>query len=138
MHKKEGHKLVKVPHQSTATFDEVCQILWKYLNERDWQDNPSRGLAASISLEAAELLEHYQWHDEPVGSHDELAEELADIFIYAFQFAMRNDIDIVDAMQQKLEKAGKKYPAKIFKGKTDDERNAAWIEAKLHYKKEGL
>lgn len=129
---------MKVPHQSNTTFDEVCQTLWQYLNEREWQDNPSRALAISIALEASELLEHYQWHDESVGDHDALASELADIFIYAFQFAMKNDIDIADAIHGKLEKAAKKYPAKIFKGKTPEERSAAWIDAKLHYKKDSL
>lgn len=129
---------MKVPHQSSETFDEITQTIWEYLVERGWQNNPPRGLATSISLEAGELLEHYQWHDRPVGNKEELAEELADIFIYAFQFAMANDIDIAEAIKLKLARAAKKYPAKIFRGKTAEERSAAWINAKIHYKKEGL
>jgi NTP pyrophosphatase (non-canonical NTP hydrolase) len=129
---------MRTPRQSDQTFDEIAQIIWQYLVEREWQNNPSRGLATSIALEAGELLEHYQWHDEPVGDKEELAAELADIFIYAFQFAMTNDIDIAGAMKLKLDKAAKKYPAKSFQGKSAEERSAAWIDAKLHYKKEGL
>jgi dCTP diphosphatase len=129
---------MKKPRQSTATFDEIAQLIWQHLVERDWQDNPSRGLATSIALEAGELLEHYQWHNEPVGSKEDLAGELADIFIYSFQFAVNNDIDIAEAIKIKLDKAAKKYPAKNFKGKTGEERSAAWIDAKLRYKKEGL
>jgi dCTP diphosphatase len=124
--------------QSDITFEEISQIIWKHLEERDWQHNPSRGLAISIALEASELVEHYQWHDKPVGSKDELGEELADIFIYAFQFAQAEGIDIPTAIKAKLIKAGKKYPAKAFKGKSSAERKKAWIDAKLHHKKKGL
>ncbi len=124
--------------QSTATFAQISQLIWKHLEERDWLDNPARGLAISIALEANELLEHYQWADEPVGSRAELGEELADIFIYAFQFAQTNDIDIAEAIKQKLKKAAQKYPAKNFKGKTAQQRKSAWLDAKLHHKKGGL
>lgn len=124
--------------QSSVTFEEIDQLIWKHLEERDWQNNPPRGLAASIVLEAAELLEHYQWQDTPVGSTEELAEELADIFIYAFQFAQVNHIDIARAIQDKLAKAAQKYPASKFKNKSEQERKAAWIDAKLHHQKQGL
>ncbi len=126
------------PTQSDATFDEISQRIYTHLEERDWHHNASRGLAISIALEANELLEHYQWQDTPVGSQDDLAEELADILIYAFQFAQVNNIDIPTAMLEKLEKAAKKYPAEKFKNKTIDEHNKAWIESKLNHKKAGL
>lgn len=124
--------------QSDATFDQIHQLIYKHLAERDWLDNPARSVAISIALEANELLEHYQWQDKPVGDKQALAEELADIFIYGFQFAHQNGIDIPTAIRQKLEKAAKKYPAKDFKGKSAEERNVAWLDAKLHHKKEGL
>lgn len=124
--------------QGTATFDEISQLIWKHLEERDWNGNPPRGLAISIALEATELLEHYQWRDEPVGNKQELAEELADIFIYGFEFAQANDIDIAEAIKLKLKKAAEKYPAEKFKGKSEQERKAAWLDAKLNHKKEGL
>jgi NTP pyrophosphatase (non-canonical NTP hydrolase) len=124
--------------QSDATFQEIHDRVWRHLEERDWHTNPPRGLAISIALEANELLEHYQWRDEPVGGKEELAEELADIFIYAFEFAAVNDIDIPRAIKAKLEKAAKKYPAKDFKGKTATERKKAWLQAKLNHKKDGL
>lgn len=129
---------MKTPRQNNTTFEEISQLIWQHLIERDWQDNPPRGLAISIALEATELLEHYQWQDEAVGDRQALAEELADIFIYAFQFAMVNDIDIAAAIRQKLEKAARKYPAEKFKGKNVQERKDAWLDAKLHHQKEGL
>ena len=129
---------MKTPLQSNTTFQDVSDRIWQHLVERDWQDNAARGLAISIALEANELLEHYQWHDEPVGDTEALAEELADIFIYGFQFAQKYNIDIADAIQKKLQKAALKYPADQFKGREVKERDEAWIRAKLGHKKEGL
>lgn len=126
------------PQQSDKTFQEVSQLIWDYLEARDWHDNPPRGLATSIVLEAGELLEHYQWRDKPVGSKEELAEELADIFIYAIQYAQVTEIDIAAAIEKKLAKTEKKYPAESFKGKGEAERTASWLDAKVNYKKEGL
>lgn len=124
--------------QGNDSFNAISQLIYKHLAERDWQDGPSRSLAISMALEAAELLEHYQWSDEPVGDRDALAAELADVFIYAFQFAERNQIDIAQSITDKLAVAAKKYPAERFKNKVGDERSQAWLDAKLHYRKEGL
>ncbi|EDK72467.1 MazG nucleotide pyrophosphohydrolase [candidate division TM7 genomosp. GTL1] len=124
--------------RNDVTFNEINQKIRTHLEERDWHNNPARGLVISIALEANELLEHYQWHDEPVGRKAELAEELADIFIYAFQFAQTHDIDIPEAITKKLEKAAKKYPAEHFKAKTQEERKKAWLKDKMKYQKSGL
>lgn len=129
---------MSITPQSDITFDEINQRIYQHLIERDWHDNPARGLAISIALEANELVEHYQWSDTPVGSREDLAEELADIFIYAFQFAHANNIDITDAIIKKLAKAARKYPAEKFKGKSVEERKAAWLDSKLNHQKEGL
>lgn len=128
----------KKPVTQNGTLDELNQLIWNHLEERDWHNNPSRGLAISLSLEAAELLEHYQWSDEPVGGKAAVAEELADVFIYAMQIAQRNNIDLTAEVKKKLEKAAKKYPASDFKGKTVEDRSEAWMQRKLAHKKEGL
>jgi NTP pyrophosphatase (non-canonical NTP hydrolase) len=122
--------------QSDISFEEINQKIIHHIKERDWTRDP-RSLAISIALESNELLEHYQWNDTPVGTKAELAEELADIFIYGFQFAQIHDIDIPAAMLAKLEKAAKKYPANKFKGKSSDERNAAWLQSKAQFNKGG-
>lgn len=124
--------------QSDKSFKEISQIITDYLTARDWQNNPSRSVAISIVLEATELLEHYQWSDKPVGSKKEIGSELADILIYAFQFAHTNEIDIAQAIIDKLEVTKKKYPAEAFKDKSKDEIFSAWQDAKLNHKKEGL
>ncbi|HJP95993.1 MAG TPA: MazG-like family protein [Candidatus Saccharimonadales bacterium] len=122
--------------QSEKTFAEIGDTISEYLDARDWLDNPSRSVAMSIVLEAAELMEHYQWSSDPVGSRDELAAELADILIYTFQFAQSNQIDLADAILKKLEKTKKKYPAEAFKNKDAAQMHQAWVDAKQHHKKE--
>ena len=126
------------PKQQDVTLEALNQRIWSHLEERDWHTNPSRGLAISIVLEASELLEHYQWGEEPVGGKQEVGEELADILIYAMQIAQQNNIDIADAIEKKLEKAAKKYPASDFKGKGKEEKRANWMKNKLAHKKTGL
>jgi NTP pyrophosphatase (non-canonical NTP hydrolase) len=126
------------PKQQSVTIEELNQLIWDHLEARDWHSNPSRGLAISLSLEANELLEHYQWSDEPVGSTDAVGEELADVFIYGMQIAQQNNIDIADHIRRKLKKAALKYPAENFKGKSKQEKRAAWIENKLAHRKSGL
>ncbi len=128
----------KVVHQSDDSFEEISQLIYRHLEARDWLGNTSRSLAISILLEAAELLEHYQWQEKAVGDKEALGEELADIFIYAFEFALNEGIDIPAAIKTKLAKAGQKYPAQKFKAKSLKDKNKAWIDAKLKHKKEGL
>jgi NTP pyrophosphatase (non-canonical NTP hydrolase) len=129
-----------VKKQSDKSFEDINRQIYKHLEERDWLDNASRGLAISIALEASELLEHYQWQEEPAGNKQAIADELADILIYAFQFAQVNSIDIVEAMEHKLQLAAKKYPTEAFKNKSLEEKKRNWMEAKLKHRnqKEGL
>ena len=126
------------PTQQNVTIEELNQLIWEHLEERDWNKDTSRGTAISLSLEASELLEHYQWSETPVGGSEAVGEELADVFIYGMQIAQQNNIDIADAIKRKLEKAALKYPAKDFKGVTGEARRAAWIKSKLNHKKKGL
>jgi dCTP diphosphatase len=122
------------PKQSDTTFEEINQLVWKHLTDRDWHQLPPRGLATSIALEANELLEHYQWHDEPTGSKEEIAAELADVLIYTFEFAQATGIDMTEAIKKKLAAAAKKYPAHEFKNKSEEERRAAWLNAKERHR----
>ncbi len=124
--------------QQDITLETLNQQIWQHLEQRDWHKNPSRGLAISLALEANELLEHYQWGDEPVGGPDAVGEELADVLIYAIQIAQQNNIDIAEVIERKLGKAAHKYPAADFKGKNSAEKRANWTKNKLAYKKEGL
>lgn len=83
---------------------------------RDGNEN-MRGLAISISLEASELLEHFQWvRDEDIPARldahgEDVRDELADVVIYALQFADRAGFDLADAIREKMRKNAEKYPA---------------------------
>lgn len=124
-------------NEDSLTFEQVEEAVMHHMRERHWDEiNTSRGLAISISLEANELLEYYQWNEENLGDKEDLASELADILIYAIHFADKNDIDILPAILKKLEKSAKKYPVELFETKDVVKRNRAWREAKKNYKKD--
>lgn len=117
--------------QSDKSFEEVATQIRQHLDERGWLRHAGRGLAISIALEASELLEHYQWDDEAVGDKQAIAGELADIIIYAFQFADSQDIDIAEAIGRKLASSAQKYPLSEFsKDLPQEERQANWLKRK--------
>jgi NTP pyrophosphatase (non-canonical NTP hydrolase) len=131
----------KPPRQSNATFEEINQLIWQHLVDRDWdKSRTARALAISLSLEANELLEHYQWREDAVGKPEELADELADVLIFAFSYAQVTGIDAAQAIRDKLAKAAKKYPAEQFKGKDEAKMYEQWLKAKFSHReqKKGL
>lgn len=94
----------------------------EYLVERKWDQLRPSDLAKSISIEAAELLELFQWTnqslDEVRGDSEKLERiksELADVLIYALDMSVLLGLDTGDLILQKLEKTKKKYPAELFK-----------------------
>lgn len=120
-----------------STFEQVVEKIMTHVRARKWdQANTSRGLAISMSLEANELLEYFQWDEESFGSKEDIASELADIFIYMVQFADKNGIDLLPSVLEKLEKSAKKYPVEIFEIADKNERNKVWLETKRNYKKD--
>lgn len=85
----------------------------QFRDERDWrQFHNEKDLALSISLEAAELLELFQWKTakEAVQQQERLKEELADVLIYAYLLADNLDFDIDQIIAEKLVKNAQKYP----------------------------
>ncbi|RAK06301.1 NTP pyrophosphatase (non-canonical NTP hydrolase) [Halanaerobium saccharolyticum] len=94
--------------------NKLLKKIFKFRDDRNWSQfhNP-KDLAISISLEAAELLELFQWNNskETVeNNYQELQDELADILIYCTLMADKLDIDLDEAVKKKLEKNEKKYP----------------------------
>ena len=86
----------------------------QFRDERNWQQfhNP-KDLALSLSLEASELLELFQWKtsDEAVGKNlEKMKDELADVFMYAILFANELDMDIMDIINNKIHQNSLKYP----------------------------
>ncbi len=120
-------------------FEELLTYYRTFLAERNWGKADPRFLAISISLEANELLEHFQWSDTPIGNTQELSYELVDILHYLMQFADVYNIDLVATSYKKLQQSAKKYPAEKFADKSPEEQRTIWLNAKQqHDKKESL
>ena len=68
----------------------------------------------------------------------ELSDELADVLIYAIQFAKHYDIDISEAIMKKLEKSAIKYPVEKFTSTDPKERRKNWLEIKKNHKKDTI
>ena len=95
--------------------EEIMQEIIKFQSERDWkQFHTPENLAKSISIEAAELLEHFQWGKEYDSS--EVADELADVLIYCIYMADAMDFDIEEIILNKIVKNAVKYPVEKSKG----------------------
>lgn len=95
---------------------EIINELRKLVVERDWsQFHTPENLAKSISIEAAELLECYQWGE---GVISEIRAELADVLTYCYLLADKLDLDIEEIVLEKLEKTKAKYPVDKSFGKS--------------------
>lgn len=101
-----------------TTIQELKDVMQKFLKEREWEKHQTpRNTASSIIIEAAELLEHFQWEDSQEKDKQEIARELADVVAYVLSFAIATDIDITEAFEEKMQRNAEKYPAEKFKGK---------------------
>ena len=102
------------------TFEEVSELVKDFREERDWaQFHNPKDLAISISLEAAELLELFQWSGEDCcvpEKRAEMLDELADILIYCVSMADRLDANVPEIMAAKLAKNAAKYPVDKARG----------------------
>ena len=95
-------------------FEEAAAKALAFRDERNWKQfhNP-KDLAISISLEAAELLESFQWSAEDLEvpeKRDHMSEELADVAIYCIYLADTIGIDLTDAIMAKINSNAQKYP----------------------------
>ena len=99
------------------TSESVLETLRVFMAERDWQQFHSpENLAKSISIEAAELLECFQWNSD--GDREEVADELADILTYALLLADKLELDPEQIIRAKLERTAQKYPVEKAKGRS--------------------
>ena len=90
----------------------IVKSIIDFRNERGWETNDKpENLAKSIIIEAAELLENYQWGSDHADLEN-VKEEIADVIIYAVAMAYDLGFDIEDIILEKLKKNEVKYPAK--------------------------
>lgn len=89
----------KTIRELTNAMNAFVEAMGWYRPDSEFQQSP-RNIAISLSLEAAEILEHYQWGEEAEPAA--LAEELADVALYLLQLAYLTDIDLAQAIKEKL------------------------------------
>ena len=102
-----------------TTIAEVKERIRRFAQARDWlTGHTALNLAVSIDLEASELLEIFQWCDQAEADRrardtdrEHFLEELADVMIYCIELATAYDVDIAAAIEDKMRKNAKKYPA---------------------------
>lgn len=98
------------------SLQELSQRIDAFNKERDWgKFHTPANLAKSISIEANELLECFQWSDTDY-SIDDVKSELADVINYCVQMATALDLDIKDIVLKKLAENARKYPIEKAKG----------------------
>lgn len=94
-----------------------------FIDERDWdQFHNLKDLAISLNLEAAEVLEHFQWKNEKeIDEHaknrkDDVGEEIADVLYWVLLLSNKIDLNLTDAFEKKMQKNEAKYPVEKAKG----------------------
>lgn len=109
-----------------TTVSELRELVRCFVDERDWhQFHAPKNLSMSLAIEAAELMEHFQWISTEASravsdAPDKLAEvgeELADVLCYALALANELGLDVSTVMRQKMLKNARKYPAAEYRGR---------------------
>ena len=112
-------------NDSDTQIEELKKRIFAFAQERDWEQFHSpKNLSMAISAEAAELMEHFLWQSAESSRQDvlenplrdKITEEIADILIFAIEFANVAKIDIASAITEKMKKNALKYPVEKAKG----------------------
>jgi len=112
----------------TASLAELKSRIQAFARERDWEQfHAPKNLSMALAAEAAELMEHFLW-STPEESRGRAAdatrrarieEELADVVIYALEFANITGIDVAGAVEAKMAANARKYPVEKAKGRSE-------------------
>ncbi|MCX6937626.1 MAG: nucleotide pyrophosphohydrolase [Verrucomicrobia bacterium] len=113
---------------ATTTLGEIKARVLAFADERDWQQfHAPKNLSMALAAEAGELMEHFLW-DTPEASRTKvmddtvrrakIEEELADVVIYALEFANMTGIDVAAAIERKMAQNAAKYPVAKAKGRS--------------------
>ena len=105
--------------------DHLLTRIRRFAEERDWgQFHSPKNIAMALSVEASELLEHFQWMTETQSNNVsdqkkvEVAEEAADVFLYLLRLCDEMKIDLLEAANNKIDKNALKYPIEKSKGRS--------------------
>ena len=113
---------------SVTTIAELKSRVLAFVRERDWEQfHAPKNLSMALAAEAGELMEHFLWatpeQSQAVASDPvkraKIAEELADVVIYALEFANATGLDVAAAIEAKMAANAKKYPVEKSRGRSD-------------------
>ncbi|HEX7376035.1 MAG TPA: nucleotide pyrophosphohydrolase [Pirellulales bacterium] len=109
-----------------TTLSDLREIVRQFVDERDWrQFHSPKNLSMSLAIEAAELMEHFQWispeESRQIAADPEklsaVGEELSDVLCYALALANELGLDVSTALRDKMVKNARKYPANDYRGR---------------------
>jgi NTP pyrophosphatase (non-canonical NTP hydrolase) len=113
-----------------VTVGDLRSAVHEFVSARDWyQYHSPKNLAMSIAIEAAEIMEHFQWYTPEEATarisdpqrNAEVADELADVLIYCLSFANSTGIDVSQAVLRKLARNETRFPVEAVRGRLGDE-----------------
>jgi len=124
----EGNSLtIPLMNDKDTQLQAIKDRVLAFAQERDWEQFHSpKNLSMAISAEAAELMEHFLWQSPEASRSDmdieklraKVEEELADVFIFAIQFANVTGMDIAAIIEAKIKRNAEKYPVEKAKGRS--------------------
>ena len=113
---------------SDTTLAEIKTRVLAFAREREWEQfHAPKNLSMALAAEAAELMEHFLWSTpdasrqiaQDPAKRTKIAEELADIIIYALEFANATDLDVAKSIETKMIANAQKYPVEKARGRAD-------------------
>jgi NTP pyrophosphatase (non-canonical NTP hydrolase) len=111
----------------TMTIAQLRQAMQAFVDERDWRKfHTPKNLAMSLAIEAAEVMEHFQWletadaidYAADPARREAVADEIADVCCYLLSLVNALEFDLSEAVLSKLVKNARKYPAEQFRGRS--------------------
>lgn len=118
---------LRVMKDADTHLQEIKDRVLAFAKERDWEQfHAPKNLSMAIAAEAAELMEHFLWQSPEASRSDmeaenlrsKVEEELADVFIFAIEFANMTSIDIATIIDTKMKRNAEKYPVEKAKGRS--------------------
>jgi NTP pyrophosphatase (non-canonical NTP hydrolase) len=115
-----------MPTDTTTTLADLREIVRRFVEERDWrQFHSPKNLSMSLAIEAAELMEHFQWIDinesRAIASDQQklaaIRDEIADVLCYLLALANELNLDLSQAIRDKMVKNAAKYPLECSRGR---------------------
>ena len=114
---------MKMAPEKNSDLEVLRDLIREFVSERDWdQFHTPKNLATALAVEAAELLEHFQWlqtgalDELPEAKREQVRHELADVLVYLIRLADKMDVNLHDAVIDKMKINREKYPAEKVRG----------------------